>query len=116
VAIAPSLALRASVHHDHAEAGGEQQLGVAEDSHTIVGDAVKDQNPIAAGFRRTYLPAAKAHVIGCAHLEVFPICADLRESRVGLPDEVRRKLPAHGVKKPRPDPPAGSGRKERGKK
>jgi hypothetical protein len=89
---------------------------VAEHAHAIVGHAVKDENPIAVGLRRTHLPAAKAHVIGSAHLEVFPMRANLRESRVGLPDEVRRELPAHRVKKPGPNHPAGSGRQERGKK
>ena len=48
---AVARAVRTSIHHYNVVAGGQQHKSVFEHAHAIVGDAVKQQNPVAAGVR-----------------------------------------------------------------
>ena len=68
-------AVSAGVHHHHAVARQQQDAGVFEDSHAIVGDAVKKEHPIAVGLCGTHFPAAQKDAIGGAHVEVFAMDA-----------------------------------------
>ena len=106
-------AVGAGVHHDDAIAGEEEDAGVSEDAHAIVGDAVEEDDPVVGIRPAADFPAMKHHAIGGADVEVFAVCADLLEGGVGLLDKVRRKLAADGMDETGSDQPSGHGGEER---
>ncbi len=78
-----------------------------EHAHAIVGYAVKEQDPIAGGFRRAHFPSAKNAAIGSAHVEVFAVGVVLREGDIRLLDEFWRKRALHRMQEPWRNDPAG---------
>ncbi len=99
----------AGVHHDDAVAGKEQDARVFENAHAIIRHAVKDQYPIAVGVRGTHFPSSKEDVVRCANIVFFVTRANLRESGIGLPDEVGCELPADRMEKRGPEKPSAHG-------
>src|SRR5580704_11045126 len=67
----------------------KQELGMAEIAAAIVGDAMKEQNPVAAWRRGNDLPAAKFDAVTRADREIRLACASSREHLVCLRDALR---------------------------
>jgi hypothetical protein len=77
-----------------------------EHAHTIVGHAVKEQDPVAAGLRRPHFPPAKNAAIGGSHIELFAMRMVLGKRDIRLLYKVRRQTAPHGMQEPwRNQPP-----------
>jgi hypothetical protein len=88
---------------------------VFEHAHTIVGHAVKEQDPVAAGLRRPHVPPAKNASIGSSHIELFAMRVVLGKGDIRLLYKVRRQRAPHGMQEPWRNDPPGYGRDERKK-
>lgn len=100
-------AVSAGVHHDDAVTGAKQELRLADDADAIIGDAVKEENPISVGIRRRDFPAAEHYAVGSADVEVFAVATGIGDGSVGFADEVGGEFAADGMEEGRGDEPAG---------
>src|SRR6266849_10098958 len=75
-------------------------------THAIVGDAMKNEDPIAVGLRGTNLPTPQENTIGGPHVKILMMRPDLRKCRISFPNQVGGKLPAQRVQEGRARQPA----------
>lgn len=99
-------AVSASVHHDDAIAGADQELGLTDDADAVVGDAVKEEDPVAVGMVGADDPSVKQDAVGGADVEVFAVAAAVGEAGVGFADEVEGEFSADRMEKSGSDEPA----------
>ena len=90
-------AVGAGVHHNDAVAGAQKEFRLANGPHTVVGLAVKEQDPKAVGILGADFPAAEERAIWCADVEVFAGGPGGGEGRVGFADQIRGEFAANGV-------------------
>jgi hypothetical protein len=93
--------MRARIHHDDAVPVPKQELGMAEIAAAIVGDAMKEQNPVAAWRRGNDFPAAKFDAVTRPHGEVRLARGSSREHLVRLREALR--IQVLGVQHPGAD-------------
>ena len=73
-----------SVHHDHAVARAEQELRLPDYAHTIIGNAVEEQNPITDRVCPPNLPTGQGHSVGRRYGEILAMRVYVRKQRMAL--------------------------------
>jgi hypothetical protein len=109
------VSLRSSQpYHNDAVTGKQKKFGLADNSNTIVSDAVEEEDPAAVGILRADLPTLEERSIGCADIEVGAGSSGDSERGVSFAEEVGGQLAADGVKESGAgEPPSDRGEKRR---